>query len=249
MSEVIKGALSALTGTRRSYSPSNGYVTTFMYQFAKQSDAQAFFASAVSSGYQATIDDKGPVYTVEYSDPTPADGSGEVPVDLWEMPPISQDVSIFQLAEFQALPEADRLKLRTYNQSYPETKPTLTSDDGESIFKLLQNGTDHYQSPTVSVRWTRTVSGSWNSLGGTYTDVGKIWYASSIINLGAPGLIAAAITAATSQRAAAKPAPTNYRTGWLKQQPTITQRGANKFDIVQEWMLETWSVFLYGLPA
>lgn len=252
MSDVIKGALSALTGTKRTYTPGVGITTAFNYQFAKQADAQAFFAGLVGSGYQATIDDKGPVWTVEYSNPTSADGSPEVPVDLWEMPPINQEIPIWQIEEFKNADETSRAALRAYDQSFPETTPAFTPNtDPAEILTLLQNGTDHVQSPTVSLRWTRTVSNTWNSLGGTYTNVGRIWTVSQLLALSPPDLIASAITAATNQRLAVRPpgSSTDYRTGWLKQQSTITQRGLNKFDIVQEWILETWSIFLYGDPV
>jgi len=253
MSDVIKGAASALIGTRRNSNPSTGISTTSVYQFARQTDAQAFFAGVADAGYLASIDDKGPVYTVEYTNPTAADGSAEVPVDLWEMPPVNQEIPIWQIQEYKNMTsDTDRAALRAYDQSYPETTPAFTpNSDAAEILTLLQNGTDHVQSPTVSLRWTRTVSNSWSALGDTYVDVGIICKPSALLSLGPPALIAAAITAATNQRLAVRPSGSSadYRTGWLKQQSTITQRGLNKFDIVQEWILETWSIFLYGTPV
>jgi hypothetical protein len=147
--------------------------------------------------------------------------------------------------------KTSRAALRAYDNSFPETTPAFTPNTDEAeILALLQNGTDHVQSPTVSLRWTRTVSNSWNELGGTYADVGRIWNVADLLALTPPPLIAAAITASTNQRLAVRPpgSSADYRTGWLKQQSTITQRGINKFDIVQEWILETWSIFLYGDP-
>jgi hypothetical protein len=245
MSNIIKGIAGViLVGTRRKFIPGTGWNTITSYECTSSGDANALGFAFASDGYEVDIEDRGPVFKVEVTTPTADPNQSEIPIDKWEVLPIDVDKHLFEHPKFQALSEDEQNKIRNWYRTQPESSgPAVTTSDAIDIYDLLRKGTDHYKSPATMVRFTRTVSDSYTTIGTTYNAASKIWTKAQLLALSPPALIASAISAADT---ALQTPPAGYYGGWLKSQPTITQRGVNKNDISQEWTLENWSTFIYA---
>ena len=255
MSTVIKGTPDrVLVEVVSRFVPQVGFATSYTYEYARRDDMVLDYNSVVSSGWQAEMDDKGPPWRLQYSDPS-SGTDPEIPIDTWEVPPIKQDKSLLQLPSVLRLTEHDRAFIHDANEAGADADPTeINSDDGTGVFdeayRLMRAGSDHYESLTYSVRWTRTVSNRWEDVGILYSNVGRIWTTAALLSLSPPKLIANSITAAaaTIPAAVVSDAAPSYAAGWLKDQVSVMQKGLNKFEIVQDWTLENWSTFIYGSP-
>lgn len=245
---TVKGTNGAvLAGTRRRYDPARGWTTALRYEFSDSTSANSFGAASAGSGSVVDIDDRGPVYAVEVSAPSidPQDPNAGDALDRYELFPVDLEKSLLEHPSFQALTEAEQLLLVDWFESGDKTSaPAVTSADGIDIYTLLRKGTDHYTSPTLGFRFTQTVPDGWNAVGGAGNSINRIFTSATLISsVGPPTLYSTLIASAT----ASLPSPaTDYARGWLKKQSTITQRGTNRSDITQEWLLENWSTFIYG---
>lgn len=247
---IIKGTASAvLAGTRRRFDPSRGWTTVFRYEFSDSASANAFGGAQAGGQNAVDIDDRGPVYSVEISSPTVDPGGTEDPVGRFEVFPVETEKAIWELPAFQSLTAEEQGALRVYAEDQSDANhdaalAAISSFDGLEILALVRKGTDHYSAPTVGFRFNQTVSDSYSAIGGAGNSISRIFTSATLISsVGPPTLYVSMINAAT----AALPTPaTGYAKGWLKKQSSITQRGVNRSDITQEWILENWSTFLYG---
>ena len=248
-----------LTGTRMNYSPQGGWSTTYIFVCDSAAEAVALAQSQASAFTSVVASVEKPPYTVEVTASRADGGSPDTDYsDKWEITPIDADLSYKEHPKFQdldgsgsgaAAPLQEALIAFEKNPEGSETDYYTTyqtvsgSANAVSFLELLKRGSDHYQNFSTGLRFTRTVSDGFTALGNTFSSVGKLWTTAQIIAAyGPPALYQAAMSGA--ETALQAPAA-GYYGGWLKKQPSITQRGALRSDIVTEWTLANWSTFLY----
>ena len=243
---IIGQAGTVFIGNRMRFIQGQGWTTVSVYKSDTPADAQAFAVSNAGIGQNVDADLTRPPYLVEISTPSSDTSNSDESVDRWEILPIEMDKSIFEHPIFQGLIEDEQLVLREWYRNPPDnTGPPFISTpsaDALNIYDLLRKASDHYPSPATSVRWTKTIGDGYVTLGGVYTSANKIWTTAQLLAQGPPSLYASAISAAFN--VLDSPA-SGYASGWLKKQPVISQRGNNRSDIVNEWILENWSTVLY----
>lgn len=257
MSAIVKGQQGMVfRGVSRRYVPGQGDSTVFVYDSGSLLEAQNFYSSQRAVGTNAvTIDEAGPPYTVEVASPDTGTSTDESYEDQWELPAIQKENNLLEIPEFQALPDAVRQAIKEYAESSKTFDEALTAindaygtpvaagDDAYEILLLLSKGSDSYPSPSSLLRWTRIVNRNYQAIADAYDSVNYVFSTATLVaNTPMPANIVSAVQLA----AGALPSPaTGYVKGWLKQQPTITYRGAGRIEITQEWTLENWNDWLY----
>lgn len=236
------------SGYRRRYDPTLGWQVVSVYMTGSLTAAEAFGAAQATGGNTVDADLTAPPYRIEIASPGTEPGQNDDYSDRWEVLPISIEKPIEQHPVYLGLSFAYRDILRRYRRgelTYSDATGELNCNAGGTqcdLLDMFENNQTHFKSPATMVRWTRTVGDGYTVIGGTYTSVATIWSTATLLNLGPPTLYASAISQADSVLGT----QADYTKGWLKEQPTITQRGNSRSDIVQEWTLENWSTLLYG---
>lgn len=247
---ILGQAGTVFIGNRMRFIQGQGWTTVAIYKNDSPADAQAFAVSNAGIGQNVDADLTRPPYYVEISTPSSDTNNPDEFVDRWEIVKVSADLSVMEHPGVQGISDETELDLlNTYfADRSAENWQAIVDDTGSAgtmfdFATLIKRGTDHFQNASTSLVWTRTIGDGYASIGGTYNSANKIWTAAQLINIGPPALYAAAISAADT----ALPSPAaGYYGGWLKSQPDIRQRGSNRSDIVQEWILANWSTTLYA---
>ena len=244
---VIKGDGGIVfAGYRRRYDPSVGWQTVAVYLTGNKASADAFGAAQATDGNTVDTDLTGPPYRIEVASPSSEPGTNEDFSDRWEIVPVQIQKPNEQHPQYLGMSFADRDVLRRYKKgelNYSDATGELSGSVAAFDFlDMYENNQTHFEAPATMVRWTRTVGDGYAIIGGTYTSVAVVWSTGTLLGLGPPTLYASAISGAASVLSTI----TDYTTGWLKSQPSITQRGNSRSDIVQEWTLERWITRIYG---
>lgn len=258
MAAIVKGLSVVYSGPRRRFTPGVGWTTFERYEFSNSADANAFAGAQAAAGLIVDLDDRAPSYPVEVAAPDSGGGSGDEVVDIYELPPLDEQVDIVSSLPFAELIPEIQSGLRAYladtsDTAYEDFDAAIAASGhpapdiaaGRGMLLLMHKGTRSFTKPTTEFRWTRIVSDSRLTAGlsGAYDSINMIFETPTLIASVAPPTVwSNAITAA----AAAIPAATgNYNKGWLKMQPAITRRGLNRNEITLRWILENWSNDLY----
>lgn len=253
MSNIVKGRdpsdLVVKVGSRLRYSPGTGATVVDVYSCQTLAAAQSFFSSYIGGTVVADLNTQGPPYMVEISAPDSGSGNPENDyVDTWTMPNGEQHKSIFEHPYFQVIADAEMKVIRQYgatkdSDDFDDAVIAATSGNAIDLLNLLKKGTDTFLAAGANVKWTRTVNGSYSDAAFAQNGVRKIWTSSQLNALGPPAIIQALVNIS----AASIDAPdTGYLKGWLKKAVDVSPRGATRFDISQEWVLENWSTVLYS---
>jgi hypothetical protein len=188
MPPIVKGLPGPVySGIRKRYVPGTGWTSAHVYQFSNSTDANAFAAAQAATNVNVVdVDDRVP-YTVEVSTPTADGGSGDDPVDIYELPPLDETADATDSPAFKALSETEQNLIKEYIDD-PTTAPAVTSAGGIAFYLLLRNGTRQYLKPTTEFRWTRVVSDAGLSAGlaGAFDSIGRIFTTATLNTSVAP---------------------------------------------------------------
>lgn len=125
--------------------------------------------------------------------------------------------------------------------------PTFAGDptgNADLLFTLLLKGTNAYLTSQYVLRRTEIVSSKYQ-VKVAFNQIDSIWSSAQIVTVEAPP----AELLFSISNIPIPDSQSGYQWGWLKKSPTVMQASGNRFQITQEWWLEQWSTYLYGIAT